>query len=282
MRLACLGSGSRGNSVLVEAGDTRLLIDAGFSGAELERRLERVGVAPEWIAAVVVTHEHRDHTGGIGVAARRWGWPLHLTRSTAEACAMLLRGEESLVIHARDARFAIGGLIVRLVPTCHDASDPVAVHLTCARTGLRAGVATDIGRATASVRAAFRDCHFLVLEANHDEVRLRQARYPWSVKQRIGGSRGHLSNRLAAELAADLHHAELGGVLLAHLSQECNLAREAKAEVERALKRVRFRGQLAVARQDEPSEWFDVAELAGRATNGGDQLSIWSSGRTAG
>lgn len=274
MRLACLGSGSRGNSVLVEAGDTQVLIDAGFSGVELERRLSRLEVDPGRIAGVVVTHEHRDHTGGIGVAARRWGWPLHLTRATAEACATLLRGEERLEIHARDDRFEIGDLAVRLVPTCHDASDPVAVHLTCRRSGLRAGVATDIGRATASVRAAFRDCHFLVLEANHDEVRLRQARYPWSVKQRIGGSRGHLSNRLAGELAAELHHPALGGVLLAHLSQECNLAREAKAEVERALRAVRFRGRLAVARQDEPSEWFDVAHLADRAMYGGPQLRL--------
>ena len=274
MRLASLGSGSRGNSVLVEAGETLLLIDAGFSGVELERRLTRLDVEPERIAAVVVTHEHRDHTGGIGVAARRWGWPLHLTRATADACATLLRGEERLVIHARDDRFEIGDIAVRLVPTCHDASDPVAVHLTCSHTGLRAGVATDIGRATAPVRAAFRDCHFLVLEANHDEVRLRQAPYPWSVKQRIGGSRGHLSNRLAADLAAELHHEALGGVLLAHLSQECNLAREAKEEVERALRRVRFRGRLAVALQDEPSEWFDVARLADRASNGGPQLRL--------
>lgn len=274
MRVACLGSGSRGNSVLVEAGDTRILIDAGFSGVELERRLARLHVDPERIEAVVVTHEHRDHTGGIGVAARRWGWPLHLTRATAEACATLLRGEERLEIHARDDRFEIGDLAVRLVPTCHDASDPVAVHLTCRRSGLKTGVATDIGRATASVRVAFRDCHFLVLEANHDEVRLRQARYPWSVKQRIGGSRGHLSNRLAGELVAELHHPELGGVLLAHLSQECNLAREAKAEVERALRRVRFRGCLAVAEQDEPSAWFDVAALSNRAVHGGPQLRL--------
>lgn len=274
MKLACLGSGSRGNSVLVEAGDTVILVDAGFSGVELERRLARLGIEPERVAAVVVTHEHRDHTSGAGVAARRWGWPLHLTRATADACATLLRGEEKLTIHPRDARFAIGDLRVQLVPTCHDASDPVAVHLTCSRSGLRVGVATDIGRATTAVRAAFRDCHFLVLEANHDEVRLREARYPWSVKQRIGGSRGHLSNRLAGELAAELHHPHLGGILLAHLSQECNEMDMARAEVERTLRRLRFRGRVAVASQDEPSEWFDVARLSDRASNGA-QLALF-------
>lgn len=275
MRLACLGSGSRGNSVLVQAGETVILVDAGFSGVEIERRLACLGVEPERVAAVVVTHEHRDHTSGVGVAARRWGWPLHLTRATADACATLLRGEETLTIHPRDARFAIGDLRVQLVPTCHDACDPVAVHLTCGRSGLRAGVATDIGRATTAVRAAFRDCHFLVLEANHDEVRLREARYPWSVKQRIGGSRGHLSNRLAGELAAELHHPLLGGILLAHLSRECNEGDVARAEVERTLKRLRFRGRVAVAAQDEPSEWFDVARLSERAS-GGAQLALFS------
>lgn len=277
MRIACLGSGSRGNSVLVEAGGTIILVDAGFSGIELERRLARLGVEPERVAAVVVTHEHRDHTAGMGVAARRWGWPVHLTHATADACETLLRGEEALVRHVRDAEFAIGELRVRLVPTCHDALDPVAVHLTCDVSGLRTGVATDIGRATTAVRAAFRDCHFLVLEANHDEVRLREARYPWSVKQRIGGSRGHLSNRLAGELAADLHHPLLGGILLAHLSQECNDERVARGEVERTLRRVRYRGRLAVAAQDEPSEWFDVERLADRAANG-PQLALWSAG----
>ena len=275
MRLACLGSGSRGNSILVQAGETTILVDAGFSGIEIERRLARLAVEPEHVTAVVVTHEHRDHTSGVGVAARRWGWPLHLTRATAEACAPLLRGEEQLVLHARDAAFEIGGLHVRLVPTCHDASDPVAVHLTCGRTGLRAGIATDIGRATTAVRAAFRDCHFLVLEANHDELRLREARYPWSVKQRIGGSRGHLSNRLAGELAAELHHRHLGGILLAHLSGECNEADVARAEVEEMLNRIRFRGRLAVASQDEPSEWFDVARLADRAAHG-PQLALFA------
>lgn len=274
MRVACLGSGSRGNSVLVEAGGTAILIDAGFSGIELERRLERLGVEPERIAGVIVTHEHRDHTNGLGVVARRWGWPVHLTRATAEACDTLLRGEEELVVRARDAEFVIGDLGVRLVPTCHDAGDPVAVHLTCGRSGLRAGVATDIGRATAAVREGFRDCHFLVLEANHDEVRLRQAPYPWSVKQRIGGSRGHLSNRLAADLAAELHHPLLGGILLAHLSRECNEADTAEAEVLRALKRVRFRGRLAVATQDEPSDWFDVAGLSDGAAYG-SQLALF-------
>ncbi|MEE8487704.1 MAG: MBL fold metallo-hydrolase, partial [Gemmatimonadota bacterium] len=203
----------------MEAGDTAVLVDAGFSGTQLARRLEILDYAPDRITAVVVSHEHRDHAGGIGIAARRWGWPLHLTEGTALACSSLMRGSERLIIHRRDAQFVIGNLVIRLVPTSHDASDPVAVHLSDTRTGLTAGVATDIGRPTAPIRAAFRRCHFLVLESNHDELELREAPYPWSLKQRIGGSRGHLSNRLAGELAAELAHPDLGGILLAHLSE---------------------------------------------------------------
>lgn len=275
LRVACLGSGSRGNSLLVEGGDTAVLVDAGFSGSQLARRLEALGVTPDRISGVVVTHEHRDHTGGIGVAARRWGWPVHMTAGTAAACATLMRGGERLIIHDPGARLAIGNLSVRLVPTCHDAADPVAVHLEDTRTRLTVGVATDIGRATAPIREAFRRCHFLVLESNHDEVRLREAPYPWSLKQRIGGSRGHLSNRLAGELAAELVHPDLGGILLAHLSEECNDSIVARAEVERALGRVRYRGSLEIAGQDEPSCWFDVGRLAASARDDGPQLQLF-------
>ena len=259
----------------MEAGNTAVLVDAGFSGLQLARRLEALDYSPDRITAVVVTHEHRDHTGGIGIAARRWGWPLHLTEGTASGCRALLRGGEQLVIHERDAQFTLGTLTIRLVPTCHDASDPVAVHLAEPQTGLTVGVATDTGRPTAPIREAFRRCHFLVLESNHDEISLREAPYPWSLKQRIGGSRGHLSNRLAAELAAELAHPQLGGVLLAHLSEACNESEMALGEVERALRKVKFRGRVTVAQQDEPSPWFDVGQLKAATQDDGPQIYLF-------
>jgi phosphoribosyl 1,2-cyclic phosphodiesterase len=188
----------------------------------------------------------------------------------------LFRGSEQLVIHDRDAMFSLGGLSVQFVPTCHDALDPVAVRLTDSISGLTAGVATDIGRATAAIRAGFRGCHFLVLESNHDEVRLREARYPWSLKQRIGGSRGHLSNRLAGDLAAELAHPELGGILLVHLSEECNESAEALHDVRRALRRVKYRGTVATADQGESSPWFDVRTLSQLAMNHGPQLQLFA------
>lgn len=275
MRVASLGSGSGGNSLYVEAGDTRILVDAGFSGAQLERRLEEVGVGPHEIRAVVVTHEHRDHTSGVGIAARRWGWPVHMSEDTLEACRDLLRGEEAVVTFRAGETFEVADLEVHPFLTCHDAADPLAVTVTDRGRGLKLGVATDLGRPTAPVRHALAGCHFLVLEANHDEGLLRDGPYPWSIKARIGGSRGHLSNRKAAELATQLFHAELSGVLLAHLSQECNEPGLARRAVEASLREEGFHGVVEVAEQDRPSRLFDVAELVDRAAASGPQLDLF-------
>lgn len=274
MKLACLGSGSRGNAYYVAAGDTRVLVDAGFSGVQIRRRLDALGVPPGSIQAVVVTHEHRDHTGGAGVAARRWGWPLHMSAATREACDELLRGGETVRTFEAGEPFVLGALEVRPFLTCHDAADPLAVTVAARETGLQLGLATDLGRPTAPVRHALAGSHFLVLEANHDEVMLRESPYPWSVKQRIGGSRGHLSNRTAAELAAELHHPDLAGVLLAHLSQECNEPELALRTVGDALRDEGYRGPLHVADQEAPTRLFDVAGLVRRARSG-PQLDLF-------
>lgn len=275
MRIASLGSGSRGNAVLVESTSTRILVDAGFSGAEIARRLRSLHRDPDEVDAVVVTHEHRDHTAGIGVAARRWGWPLYMTSGTAEACSSLLRGDEETRIFEPESKFRIGDLEIHAVPTCHDAADPVAVTVTQTGSSLKAGVATDLGRATAPVRAALTGCHYLILEANHDEVRLREAPYPWSLKQRIGGSRGHLSNHLAGELALEIMHPELGGILLAHLSQECNEPRLALDAVRSAIGSAGFKGIVEVAGQDEAGRLTDISALVGQVSTRRSQLSLF-------
>lgn len=261
MRVASLGSGSRGNSIYVEAGETRLLVDAGFSGVQIERRLRAVGVSPETVEAVVVTHEHRDHTSGMGVAARRWSWPLYMAPETLEACDDLLHGHEEVRLFRGGSTFSVGELTVASYFTCHDAAAPLAVTLTHPVTGLKLGLATDLGRPTTAVRHALRASHFLVLEANHDEVLLREGPYPWSIKERIGGSRGHLSNRVAAELLEELIHEELCGVLLAHLSETCNDPDRALRAVRPCLERSGFSGVLRVAGQREPTRLFDLERL---------------------
>ena len=272
MRICCLGSGSSGNAVLVEAPDTRVLVDAGFSARDLESRLGTVGVDPRQLSAIIITHDHGDHTRGVGVFARRHGTPVHLTERTYKACRALFRGEERTQIYTVAQPFTVGGLRVEPFLTAHDAADPVAVALVDVATEARLGIATDLGRPTAGVRYALSNCDFLVLEANHDEIMLRASPYPRSVQDRIASSHGHLSNRAAAHFAAELAHPRLAGVLLAHLSTHCNDPVLARDVVGSALARAGWRGWLDVARQDTPGPWLDVEALRNRC--GPNQLSL--------
>jgi phosphoribosyl 1,2-cyclic phosphodiesterase len=262
MRVTVLGSGSAGNATLIEAGGARILVDAGFSGRDLERRMGEVDVDPESLSAIVITHDHGDHTRGMGVLARRFRLPLYLTERTRAVCANLLDGREEVRVYRSSEPFRVGPLEVRPFLTVHDAADPVAVTVRDTTSGARLGIATDLGRPTAAVRAELRGCNMLVLEANHDDAMLWSGPYPWSVKQRIASSHGHLSNRAAADLARELHHAGLTYVVLAHLSEHCNRADLAAAAVDSALGRLRYRGRLSVAPQDSPMDPFEVRPTA--------------------
>lgn len=273
MRVTVLGSGSRGNAILVESGESRVLIDAGFSGKDLARRMASVDVDPASITGIVITHDHGDHTRGMGVFARRHGTPLHLTPRTRHACRRLLSGGERVVEYESAHGFEIGALRFQPFLTVHDAADPVAVTVTDTRTGSKLGVATDLGRPTTSVRAALAGSHLLVLEANHDHARLWSGPYPWSVKQRIASSRGHLSNEASGELASELFHDGLAGVVLAHLSDSCNDPEMAHTAVGLSLSRNGFRGMLEVADQAEAGEPIDVERL--RLTAAPSQLSLF-------
>jgi phosphoribosyl 1,2-cyclic phosphodiesterase len=254
------------------AGNTRVLVDAGFSARELERRLDRIGVTPEDVAGIVVTHDHGDHTRGMGVFARRHGTPLHMTERTRDACAPLLRGGEDVRLYRPGHAFTIGDVRVEPFITVHDAADPVGVALVDECTGLRLGVATDLGRPTAQIRHALEGCDLLVLEANHDEVLLATSVYPWAVKRRIASSHGHLSNQAAAQFAVELLHPRLAGVVLAHLSNECNRPALALEVVGEALRKAGWTGYLEVALQDEPLPLLEVEELRRRV--GPTQLSF--------
>jgi phosphoribosyl 1,2-cyclic phosphodiesterase len=273
MRVTVLGSGSNGNALLVEAGATTLLVDAGFSGKDLVRRMAVIGVDPEAVTGLLITHDHGDHTRGMGIFARRFGTPLYLTPTTRAACAGLLRGNERVVEYDSARPIDLGPLRIDPFLTLHDAVDPVAVTVTDTRDGSKLGIATDLGRPTTSVRAALADCHLLILEANHDEKRLWDGPYPWSVKQRIASSHGHLSNRAAADLAGELFHTRLSGVVLAHLSDACNDDALARDTVGATLERCGFRGLLQVAGQDEPGEPMDVPVL--RARSAPPQLTLF-------
>lgn len=271
-RVHVLGSGSAGNSILLETAEVRLLIDIGFSGRQIERRLEILEIDPESVTAAIITHEHRDHTRGMGVFARRWGTPLYLSPRTARSCAGLLSGRERVRHYTAGRPIEIGDLRVEPFLTCHDAVDPLAVAVRQPSTGLKVGVATDLGTPTIAVRHALQDAHLLILEANHDDILLREGPYPWSVKSRIASRHGHLSNRAAAQLACELAHPQMIGMVLAHLSQECNEPELAEEVVGRALEDAGLRCPLWVAGQQVPLADLELPRI--RHANRPAQLSL--------
>jgi phosphoribosyl 1,2-cyclic phosphodiesterase len=250
MRLFVLGSGSRGNCFAVESDGVAMLLDAGFSAREIERRAEAAGLELDRVAGIALTHEHGDHASGAPRLARRLGVPVLTAAGTWDRLAPRMRQAAHRGLGLEDT-IELGPFRVRACPTSHDAAEPLALAVRTAD-GTGVGVAYDLGRATTAVRYLLRDLTALVLEANHDEVALRTSGYPPVVQRRIAGSGGHLSNRAAAELLVELHHPGLSVVVLAHLSHRCNTAADAKAAVAPALRRVGFAGVLHVASQDSP------------------------------
>lgn len=231
MRFAALGSGSRGNALVVEAGATRVLLDCGFGPREVTRRLARLGLVPEDIQAVAVTHEHSDHVGGVAACVRRFGWAVYATHGTTSAA---LVDEKDVVVQPvqGDCRFAIGDLELHPFPVPHDAREPVQYVFSVG--DIRLGVLTDVGVPTPHMIACLKGCDALVLECNHDAAMLAGGAYPQRLKQRIAGRYGHLENRAAAELLTALEPLRLKHLVAAHLSEENNrpeLARAALAEV---------------------------------------------------
>jgi phosphoribosyl 1,2-cyclic phosphodiesterase len=259
--LYVLGSGSRGNCCAVEHDGTAILIDAGFTPKEIERRAEAAGLALDRVGAILLTHEHGDHARGAGRLARRLGVPVMTAPGTWTRLAPRMRQTQHRPL-GLCARAEIGPFAVTACPTSHDAAEPLAVALETG-SGIRIGVAYDLGRPTAAVRYLLRDLTAIVLEANHDDVLLRTSDYPPVVQRRISGSGGHLSNRAAAELLSEVHHPGLGVVVLAHLSRQCNTADDARATVASALRRAGFGGTLHVADQDQPLGPIPVVQRGG-------------------
>ena len=247
MRVWVLGSGSEGNAVLVECGESRVLVDAGFAPRTLASRLQSIGVAPASIEACVVTHEHGDHAKGAAAGAMRWGWALYATDGTMEASPGLRAAGCTSV--SSGVPVSLTRLTLTTRDTPHDAASPVGVRLECMRTGATTVVCTDVGHVSASVRTLCERADILVLESNHDEGMLRAGPYPPSVQARIGSATGHLSNRSCADLARDMVHRDLTHVVLAHLSERCNDHGLAHQTAAGSLRQRRFGGTLSVAMQ---------------------------------
>jgi len=233
VRFASLGSGSEGNALLVHAGTTCVMIDCGFGVRDTATRLGRHGLAPSDVTAILVTHEHADHVGGVAAFAAKHDIAVWATFGTLQASAG--RFDECQRVYGFDSHdcFTVGDLEVRPFPVPHDAREPVqfvigdGVH--------RVGVLTDIGISTPYVEASLSGCDALVLECNHDRELLADSDYPFMLKQRIAGRFGHLHNEAAADILKRIDTSRLKHIVAAHLSRQNNTPQRARAALAAAL-----------------------------------------------
>ena len=266
MRAFTLGSGSAGNAILLECGDTRVLIDAGYAARTLARRLAEIQVAPESISAVVLTHEHIDHVRGVGVSQSRWGWHVYGTKGTLDGVRDL--DNERATAVAPLTPLTIGAIECTLVRVPHDAAAPTAVLASHAASGYRVAIAHDLGQVPEMLAQAMADVDLLMLESNHDEEMLRTGPYPVHLQRRIRAETGHLSNREAGLVLSERASTRWREVVLLHLSETNNTPRHATTSAERALRGARAVRPVTAVPQDAPAGPF------GAGRGGRLQLSL--------
>ena len=236
LELCTLASGSSGNSLLVTDGRTHVLVDAGISCRRICTGLKELGVEPTELAGVLITHEHSDHISGLTTLTKQLKLPLYASPGTGrQLCYRIAFLEELLRPVAPGEGFSIGGLAIESFPTSHDAAESVGYALSAG--GRKAAVVTDLGYVTEAVLRGIRGADLLVAEANHDVEWVQSGPYPYHLKARILGDRGHLSNEAGAELAWTAVEGGARTVVLAHLSHENNTPARAHEVVRGVLER---------------------------------------------
>lgn len=254
MRFASLGSGSKGNALLVEVDQTRVLMDCGFGLGDTIMRLERLGVSPEQLSGIVVSHEHGDHISGVARLARKFNLPVWLTHGTLRRQPQVFA--ETVRFHEINPcqAFFIGDIEITPFPVPHDAAEPV--QFVFGDGARRLGVLTDAGCVTAHIEQTLSGCHALVLECNHDSDMLMNGDYPYSLKQRVGGRFGHLNNCDAADLLQRLDASHLQHLIAAHLSDNNNTVELAVQALSQALNCEA--DWIGVASQSEGFGWREI------------------------
>ncbi|MDO4188639.1 MAG: MBL fold metallo-hydrolase [Lachnospiraceae bacterium] len=226
MNLVSITSGSSGNCIYVGSNNTHILVDAGISGKRIETGLNSIGLKPEELSGILVTHEHADHIQGIGVMSRRYGIPIYATKGTisgildTKAIGEIPAGLFNII--EPDGQFLVNDLIIDPVRISHDAREPVAYRIGHEKSSV--GICTDLGVYDDYIVDSFRGVNAILIEANHDVNMLQVGRYPYSLKRRILSDKGHLSNENSGRLLCELLHDDLSAILLGHLSEENNLA----------------------------------------------------------
>lgn len=253
-----LGSGSGGNSAVVECGGVRLMIDAGLSAKQLCLRLEQLGIDPSQLDGILLTHEHGDHVRGLKVFLKKHPVSVFATPSTRRE--ILYQGIDGGTWKTFETAqsFTIGATVVQSFAVHHDAVDPVGFVIS--HKSLQLGVVSDAGHVTRSMTDRLRGLHGLFVEANYDERLLEaDSKRPWATKQRISSRHGHLSNTQVAELLREIAHPKLGRVVLGHLSSDCNKPELALTHLRACLSEMgHHQVDLHCARQDEPTGWFEL------------------------
>jgi phosphoribosyl 1,2-cyclic phosphodiesterase len=258
LAITVLGSGSRGNAMVIHDGSDGILVDAGFSAVDLRRRLARAGIAEGMLRGIIITHEHDDHIKGVRVLSQQLSLPVFATGETSRA----LRGGDPklgpLRVFAAGQQFDLAGFTIRSFSIPHDAADPIG--LVIVRNGIRAAVATDLGHVTRLVEQHLRECDILLLESNHDIKMVYDSARPMYVKQRILGNNGHLCNKVAMELLAKVLHPKTRHLILGHISGECNthgLVEQCARECLEQLKRDDLKARIALQNDVLETLWAD-------------------------
>jgi phosphoribosyl 1,2-cyclic phosphodiesterase len=271
LRFAVLGSGSSGNSALVFSDHTSLLVDAGISSKQLHLRMAQLGISPDTIDGILLTHEHGDHTRGLEVFCRKVKKPVYCSAITRESLSPSFNNPGTWKIIEGSVPFAVGDIAVRGFTVMHDAVDPLGYVFEYG--GSTLGFASDLGHVTGVMQTALQGVHSLFIEANYDEVMLQNdTRRPWSLKQRIASRHGHLSNAQAAELITGIAEGgQLQRVVLGHLSEDCNGPEVAMKAVYTALRGAGVSGiDVFCAGRDEPCGPFPVNNPPGNAAGAPD------------
>ncbi len=222
MKLISLSSGSSGNCLYVEHENTKLLIDAGLSGNRIQQLMADASIDPSTLSAILVTHEHEDHIGGVGILSRRFQLPIYSNEVTMKAMRNRLGKlkEEHVCIFETNRSFCIKDISIHPFPTSHDASEPVGFQFSDGKSKL--AIATDLGYVSDEIRANLIGCEAIFLESNHDVDMLNNGSYPYYLKKRILSNHGHLSNETASQFCCELIESGTQQFMFGHLSQQNN------------------------------------------------------------
>ncbi|MDA7769183.1 MBL fold metallo-hydrolase [Porticoccaceae bacterium] len=252
MRFASLGSGSKGNSTVVESDTACVMVDCGFGLRNACTRLERIGKSPEDLTAIIVTHEHSDHWKGIGALSAKYNIPVYLSAGSLKA-KQIQSGEALFNCIDSHRDFYVGDICIKPVPVPHDAREPIQYILSNGKVQL--GILTDLGHYTPHVVSSYSKCDALLLECNYDDGMLLDGPYPRFLKDRVSGMFGHLSNRQAADLLLALDLSRLKTLVIGHISAKNNDVSLIKAAIEPLC------GEdivLSFADQESGSPWMEI------------------------